>query len=50
MFLSEDGFELGEALARKAEQIDLDQDPLFMSRYVGAMSLTEHVQEIDMQM
>ena len=40
MFLSDEGFALGERLAQRAEQIDLDQDPHFISRYVGAMSLT----------
>jgi uncharacterized 2Fe-2S/4Fe-4S cluster protein (DUF4445 family) len=48
MFLTEDGFELGEALANRAEQIDLDQDPYFMPRYIGAMSLAPEVLEIGM--
>jgi uncharacterized 2Fe-2S/4Fe-4S cluster protein (DUF4445 family) len=39
MFLSDAGFELGEDLAARAEQVDLDQDPDFMLRYVGAMAL-----------
>jgi uncharacterized 2Fe-2S/4Fe-4S cluster protein (DUF4445 family) len=40
IFLSDEGFALGERLAQRAEQLDLDQDPHFISRYVGAMSLT----------
>lgn len=40
IFLSKEGFRLGEALAKKAEQIDLDQDELFIPRYIGAMSLS----------
>lgn len=43
MFLSDEGFALGEELARRAEQVDLDQDPLFISRYVGAMALKPEV-------
>jgi uncharacterized 2Fe-2S/4Fe-4S cluster protein (DUF4445 family) len=43
MFLSDEGFALGEALAERAEQVDLDQDPLFISRYVGAMALKPDV-------
>lgn len=39
MFLDDDGFALGEVLARRAEQVDLDQDPDFIPRYVGAMIL-----------
>jgi uncharacterized 2Fe-2S/4Fe-4S cluster protein (DUF4445 family) len=39
MFLSERGFSLGEELALRAGQVDLDQDPLFISRYISAMSL-----------
>jgi uncharacterized 2Fe-2S/4Fe-4S cluster protein (DUF4445 family) len=39
MFLSDDGFALGEALAARAEQIDLDQDPNFNLHYVSAMTL-----------
>ncbi len=50
IFLSEEGFLLGEKLARRAEQIDLDQDPQFMGRYIGAMALTENVQTLDSQM
>jgi uncharacterized 2Fe-2S/4Fe-4S cluster protein (DUF4445 family) len=40
MFLSDEGFELGEELAARAEQIDLDLDPDFNMRYVNAMALT----------
>jgi len=40
MFLSESGFKLGEKLAREAQQVDLDKDAGFISRYVGAMALT----------
>lgn len=39
MFLSDEGFELGERLAARAEQVDLDQDPDFMARYIAAMAL-----------
>ena len=46
MFLSAEGFELGERLAKRAEQIDLDQDPHFIPRYIGAMSLTPENQQI----
>lgn len=38
-FLSDEGFALGERLAARAEQIDLDQDPGFIDRYIGAMRL-----------
>lgn len=40
MFLSEEGFALGERLAERAEQIDLDLDADFNLRYVEAMALT----------
>jgi uncharacterized 2Fe-2S/4Fe-4S cluster protein (DUF4445 family) len=40
IFLSEEGFALGEKLAQKAEQIDLDTDPLFQSFYIGGMKLS----------
>ncbi len=39
LFLSEEGFERGVALAEQAEQVDLDVEPDFMERYVGAMAL-----------
>ena len=37
LFLSENGFELGERLAAKAKQVDLDQDPDFVMEYVASM-------------
>lgn len=40
MFLSDEGFALGEELAAHAEQVDLDLDPDFNMRYVSAMALT----------
>jgi uncharacterized 2Fe-2S/4Fe-4S cluster protein (DUF4445 family) len=46
MFLSDEGFTRGEALAKKAEQIDLDQDSEFIGRYVGAMALTPEAKEL----
>jgi uncharacterized 2Fe-2S/4Fe-4S cluster protein (DUF4445 family) len=39
MFLNEVGFALGEELAARAEQVDLDRDPTFIRRYVGSMVL-----------
>jgi uncharacterized 2Fe-2S/4Fe-4S cluster protein (DUF4445 family) len=39
MFLSDAGFALGEELAARAEQIDLDLAPDFNARYVNAMAL-----------
>jgi len=45
MFLSPEGWELGERLAARAEQVDLDQDALFITRYVGAMQLTPEISE-----
>jgi hypothetical protein len=39
-FLSNEGFALGENLAARAEQIDLDQDPDFNMRYISAMALS----------
>jgi uncharacterized 2Fe-2S/4Fe-4S cluster protein (DUF4445 family) len=39
LFLDEEEFMRGERIAAKAEQIDLDRDPDFNQRYVGAMSL-----------
>ncbi len=39
MFLSDEGFALGEALATRAEQIYLEKDPTFDMRYVEAMAL-----------
>lgn len=40
MFLSDEGFALGEELARRARQVDLDLDPNFNRLYVNAMALT----------
>jgi uncharacterized 2Fe-2S/4Fe-4S cluster protein (DUF4445 family) len=42
IFLSDEGFEFGEKLAARAEQIDLDLDPDFNMRYVDAMALTSN--------
>ena len=39
MFLTEDGFSLGEKLAEIAEQVDLDQDPQFYEFYIEGMKL-----------
>jgi len=39
MFLTDDGFALGEKLARKAEQIDLDTDAQFNQFYIDGMKL-----------
>jgi uncharacterized 2Fe-2S/4Fe-4S cluster protein (DUF4445 family) len=39
MFLSDEGFALGERLAARAEQINLEQDAGFMHQYVQAMAL-----------
>jgi len=40
MFLTDEGFARGEAIAAQAEQIDLDQDVDFIPHYVGAMQLS----------
>lgn len=40
MFLDEAGFTRGEKLADRTEQVDLDQEPQFMKRYIASMSLT----------
>lgn len=40
MFLSEDGFALGEKLAAKAKQVELDQDPDFVMLYVASMEFS----------
>ena len=40
LFLSDAGLELGEELAARSEQIDLDQDPDFNMRYVNALDLS----------
>lgn len=39
MFLTEDGFTLGEELAQKAEQVDLDTDTKFHQFYIQGMKL-----------
>lgn len=39
LFLDEQEFERGEALAALAEQMDLDQDPGFNRLYIGSMAL-----------
>lgn len=39
MFLTEDGFALGEKLAEKSKQVDLDQDANFYDYYIEAMKL-----------
>ena len=39
IFLTEEGFTLGEELAQKAEQIDLDTDALFNQFYIDGMKL-----------
>jgi uncharacterized 2Fe-2S/4Fe-4S cluster protein (DUF4445 family) len=39
MFLTEEGFALGERIAQKAEQIDLDTDTLFHQFYIDGMKL-----------
>ncbi len=38
-FLSDTGFARGEALAARAEQVDLDQDSDFIHHYIAAMAL-----------
>lgn len=40
MFLSDEGFALGVDLAERAQQVDLDLDPDFNTRFVQSMSLT----------
>jgi uncharacterized 2Fe-2S/4Fe-4S cluster protein (DUF4445 family) len=47
MFLSEAGFELGERIAREAQQVDLDKDAGFSMRYVEAMTLTPNQSELN---
>ncbi|MCO6449586.1 MAG: DUF4445 domain-containing protein [Caldilineales bacterium] len=39
MFLSDEGFALGERLAARAGQVDLDTDPDFQMRYIEALAL-----------
>ena len=43
LFLTDEGFARAQAIAARAEQIDLDLDPDFNMRYVSAMSLTPEV-------
>jgi len=40
MFLTDEGFALGQDLAERAEQVDLDLDPDFNMRYVTSLGLT----------
>jgi uncharacterized 2Fe-2S/4Fe-4S cluster protein (DUF4445 family) len=40
IFLNPDGFAMGESLAARAEQIDLDDDPDFYDFYIKAMRLS----------
>ena len=40
------GNTLGESLAEKAEQVDLDTDPDFIGRYVGAMAFRSEVSKL----
>jgi uncharacterized 2Fe-2S/4Fe-4S cluster protein (DUF4445 family) len=39
LFLSDEGFVLGESLAARAKQVDLDQDADFLHHYITAMAL-----------
>jgi uncharacterized 2Fe-2S/4Fe-4S cluster protein (DUF4445 family) len=39
MFLTEEGFALGESLAKRAQQVDLDQDANFYDFYIEGMKL-----------
>jgi uncharacterized 2Fe-2S/4Fe-4S cluster protein (DUF4445 family) len=41
IFLTDEGFQLGERLARKAEQIDLDANLNFQEQYIQALALVE---------
>ncbi len=40
MFLTEEGFQLGQELAQRAEQIDLDLDPQFNKFFIEGMALS----------
>ena len=42
MFLSDEGFALGEKLAKYAQQVDLEKDPMFIKRYIQSMSLNSY--------
>jgi uncharacterized 2Fe-2S/4Fe-4S cluster protein (DUF4445 family) len=46
LFLSDLEFARGIVIANRAHQVDLDQDPQFLSRYIGAMALTPELQDI----
>lgn len=46
-FLSDAGFALGERLAARAEQVNLDQDPRFDQHYVAAMTLAPGCYALD---
>lgn len=39
MFLTDEGFALGEKLAKRAKQVDLDQDAMFYDFYIEGMKL-----------
>jgi uncharacterized 2Fe-2S/4Fe-4S cluster protein (DUF4445 family) len=39
MFLTDEGFAFAEKLANRAEQVDLDLDPSFITEYVESMTL-----------
>ena len=39
MFLTDEGFALGEKLATRAKQVELDQDPTFYDYYIKGMKL-----------
>ncbi len=39
MFLTDEGFALGEKLAERAIQVDLDQDAMFFDFYIEGMKL-----------
>ncbi|MCJ7701915.1 MAG: ATP-binding protein, partial [Anaerolineales bacterium] len=43
MFLSDDGFQLGEHLAERAEQVDLDANLNFQQQFVDALALVKRV-------
>lgn len=43
MFLSDEGFSFGEEMAARSEQIDLDQDKNFITRFIKSMALTPNI-------
>ena len=47
MFLTDEGFALGERLAARAEQVNLDEDPNFDRHYVAAMTLAPNSYLLD---